>query len=121
MLDRRLLNDIAERTRTAGMTVADPDTPASPATSPANKSPAPKKRKAAAKAKSYREQSDREYFNALGEADGDDDVTFVDAIERDAIHTSSVVTVSMQNMVMQLRKCCNHPYLLEYPLSPTVW
>eukprot|EP01147_Barroeca_monosierra_P000333 gene333-3700_t len=27
------------------------------------------------------------------------------------------VHVSMQNIVMQLRKCCNHPYLLKYPLT----
>jgi len=24
----------------------------------------------------------------------------------------------MQNTMMQLRKCCNHPYLLEYPYNP---
>lgn len=29
----------------------------------------------------------------------------------------SVVTIRMQNIMMQLRKCCNHPYLLEYPLT----
>lgn len=22
------------------------------------------------------------------------------------------------NILMQLRKCCNHPYLLEYPIDP---
>eukprot|EP00794_Sanderia_malayensis_P013930 gene13930-15382_t len=30
----------------------------------------------------------------------------------------SVVSIKMQNILMQLRKCCNHPYLLEYPLDP---
>ncbi|XP_041482494.1 lymphoid-specific helicase-like isoform X1 [Lytechinus variegatus] len=29
---------------------------------------------------------------------------------------SSVVNIKLQNVMMQLRKCCNHPYLLEYPL-----
>lgn len=27
------------------------------------------------------------------------------------------VTIRLQNVMMQLRKCCNHPYLLEYPLT----
>ena len=30
----------------------------------------------------------------------------------------AVVTIRLQNILMQLRKCCNHPYLLEYPLDP---
>ena len=29
---------------------------------------------------------------------------------------TSVVNIKLQNVMMQLRKCCNHPYLLEYPL-----
>lgn len=29
----------------------------------------------------------------------------------------SQVTIKMANIMMQLRKCCNHPYLLEYPLD----
>ena len=32
---------------------------------------------------------------------------------------TSVVNIKLQNVVMQLRKCCNHPYLLEYPLLET--
>ncbi|GFS25332.1 lymphocyte-specific helicase-like [Elysia marginata] len=31
---------------------------------------------------------------------------------------TSQVTVKMRNIMMQLRKCCNHPYLLEHPLDP---
>ena len=30
---------------------------------------------------------------------------------------SSVVNVRMTNILMLLRKCCNHPYLLECPLE----
>ncbi|XP_066926752.1 lymphocyte-specific helicase-like isoform X2 [Clytia hemisphaerica] len=30
----------------------------------------------------------------------------------------SLVNIKMQNTMMQLRKCCNHPYLLEYPFNP---
>ncbi|XP_076819162.1 uncharacterized protein LOC143464888 isoform X2 [Clavelina lepadiformis] len=29
-----------------------------------------------------------------------------------------VVNVTLNNMMMQLRKCCNHPYLIRYPLQP---
>ncbi|XP_059141217.1 lymphocyte-specific helicase-like [Physella acuta] len=31
---------------------------------------------------------------------------------------TSQVTIKMRNVMMQLRKCCNHPYLLEHPLDP---
>lgn len=31
---------------------------------------------------------------------------------------TSQVTIKMRNIMMQLRKCCNHPYLLEHPLDP---
>ena len=27
------------------------------------------------------------------------------------------VTASIHNVMMQLRKCCNHPYLIEHPLD----
>lgn len=36
---------------------------------------------------------------------------------REKVPAKSVVTIRMQNIMMQLRKCCNHPYLLEYPLT----
>lgn len=36
---------------------------------------------------------------------------------REKVPAKSVVTVRLQNIMMQLRKCCNHPYLLEYPLT----
>lgn len=31
---------------------------------------------------------------------------------------TSQVTIKFANVMMQLRKCCNHPYLLEHPLDP---
>ncbi|XP_060070965.1 lymphoid-specific helicase-like [Ylistrum balloti] len=37
---------------------------------------------------------------------------------RDVATPTSQVTIKLLNVVMQLRKCCNHPYLLEYPLDP---
>ena len=30
----------------------------------------------------------------------------------------SIVSLPLRNILMLLRKCCNHPYLLEYPLDP---
>lgn len=40
---------------------------------------------------------------------GSDDVMCGDAI----------INVTLNNVMMQLRKCCNHPYLISYPLVPT--
>ena len=28
------------------------------------------------------------------------------------------LNIKIDNIMSQLRKCCNHPYLLEYPLDP---
>ncbi|XP_013385622.1 lymphocyte-specific helicase-like isoform X1 [Lingula anatina] len=45
--------------------------------------------------------------------------TATKATSRDShLPKTSEITVKMQNVMMQLRKCCNHPYLLEYPLDP---
>ena len=30
---------------------------------------------------------------------------------------TTVVSVRMTNIMMQLRKCCNHPYLIECPVE----
>uniref|UniRef100_H2Z5F5 Helicase ATP-binding domain-containing protein n=1 Tax=Ciona savignyi TaxID=51511 RepID=H2Z5F5_CIOSA len=38
--------------------------------------------------------------------------------ERSTIQDESVINVSLSNLMMQLRKCCNHPYLIKYPLLP---
>ncbi|NWH64679.1 HELLS helicase, partial [Geococcyx californianus] len=35
-----------------------------------------------------------------------------------SISTDSEVNLKLQNIMMLLRKCCNHPYLIEYPLDP---
>ncbi|NP_001086442.1 helicase, lymphoid specific L homeolog [Xenopus laevis] len=32
--------------------------------------------------------------------------------------SDSQVNLKMRNIMMLLRKCCNHPYLIEYPLDP---
>ena len=38
--------------------------------------------------------------------------------QQNAEKSKSMVSIRLQNIMMQLRKCCNHPYLLEYPLDP---
>nr|CAB3252475.1 lymphocyte-specific helicase-like [Phallusia mammillata] len=38
--------------------------------------------------------------------------------ERNLFDPDAVVNISLNNVVMQLRKCCNHPYLIQYPLIP---
>ncbi|XP_029465029.1 lymphoid-specific helicase isoform X2 [Rhinatrema bivittatum] len=35
------------------------------------------------------------------------------------LNTDSDVNLKMSNIMMLLRKCCNHPYLIEYPVNPT--
>nr|XP_056706530.1 lymphoid-specific helicase [Euleptes europaea] len=32
--------------------------------------------------------------------------------------SNSEINLKLQNIMMLLRKCCNHPYLIEYPLDP---
>lgn len=29
------------------------------------------------------------------------------------------INLKMQNILMLLKRCCNHAYLIEYPLDPT--
>lgn len=42
--------------------------------------------------------------------------------ERNVVETNmpidSEVNLKLQNIMMLLRKCCNHPYLIEYPIDP---
>lgn len=30
----------------------------------------------------------------------------------------SQINLKLQNILMVLKRCCNHPYLIEYPLDP---
>ncbi|EGD74893.1 hypothetical protein PTSG_07121 [Salpingoeca rosetta] len=108
------------------------ESPAATARSSTSSSPAPSefggsspekpRRKAAKRTTSYKELSDTKYFKQLEEE-----------VERERQQRASKppsksapaqavaeINVSMQNILMQLRKCCNHPYLLKYPLTPQV-
>jgi ATP-dependent DNA helicase len=73
-----------------------------------------------AKSRDLSEVSDREYFKRLDEApaeaveNAEDDVTTAKRV------TSSIVNIKMTNVMMQLRKCCNHPYLLDWSVSRLV-
>lgn len=63
----------------------------------------------------YREVSDREYFNRL---DADDAAESVDEVAPDTVAApTSIVNLKMTNVVMQLRKAANHPFLIEWPLD----
>ncbi|XP_025774236.1 lymphoid-specific helicase isoform X2 [Puma concolor] len=40
------------------------------------------------------------------------------AVVETNIPLESEVNLKLQNIMMLLRKCCNHPYLIEYPIDP---
>ncbi|NXL89278.1 HELLS helicase, partial [Alectura lathami] len=39
-------------------------------------------------------------------------------VAEESMPMDSEVNLKLQNIMMLLRKCCNHPYLIEYPLDP---
>jgi len=112
LLDRTLLDNINAREQKAqGNAVAMPaDYVAGPRAA---------KTKAIASG-GLAEISDREYFKQLDDAPED-------AVEEAADQTAgggkkparrvSMVNIKYANIMMQLRKCCNHPYLLDWPLD----
>lgn len=71
----------------------------------------------AKKAVSYKEVSDRQYFKELEQQK--------EEVENKTPHqdkrTAAIKQVNglhLQNLVMQLRKVCNHPFLFDWPLDP---
>ncbi|CEP08373.1 hypothetical protein [Parasitella parasitica] len=84
------------------------------------KSPEDSVRSAKKKSICYREESDRAFFKKL------DQEPVEEAIDHEAIarHQHNVNTIKqinnlhLQNLVMQLRKVCNHPFLFDWPLDP---
>ncbi|KAF7729861.1 hypothetical protein EC973_003595 [Apophysomyces ossiformis] len=77
------------------------------------------------KSTSYKETSDREFFAGLkkgGKAETDiitDNTNITAGINhqvKDAI--KQVNGLHLQNIVMQLRKVCNHPFLFDWPIDP---
>ncbi|KAL0084919.1 SNF2 family N-terminal domain-containing protein [Phycomyces blakesleeanus] len=78
------------------------------------------------KTTSYKEQSDRDFFaqqsKALEKADPES-ITSESILEAGKKHEMAVATkqvngMHLQNLVMQLRKVCNHPFLFDWPIDP---
>ncbi|KNC76001.1 hypothetical protein SARC_11486 [Sphaeroforma arctica JP610] len=72
--------------------------------------------------RSYKELTDTEFFkNVTGDGLGNDGyIAPVDAeslVEPVLGQDNRVTNIKMNNVVMQLRKVVNHPYLLDYPLT----
>ncbi|KAF9099152.1 hypothetical protein BGX23_003745 [Mortierella sp. AD031] len=71
--------------------------------------------------KSYAEMSDRKYFKELEngglEPTRTKELTAREIDIRRA--TKSVVNMNLKNVIMQLRKVCNHPFLFDWPVDPT--
>ncbi|KAI8605478.1 SNF2 family N-terminal domain-containing protein [Dissophora ornata] len=72
--------------------------------------------------KSYVEKSDKVYFQDLEagkETEKQTDQDLVTAREVDIRKASkSITNMKLMNVVMQLRKVCNHPFLFDWPLDP---
>ncbi|KAF9175630.1 hypothetical protein BGX21_006970 [Mortierella sp. AD011] len=71
--------------------------------------------------RSYAEKSDAEYFRDLeeGKVEEREDPDVLSALEVDLRKASkSVSNMKLMNLVMQLRKVCNHPFLFDWPLDP---
>ncbi|CAO3575067.1 unnamed protein product [Mortierella alpina] len=74
--------------------------------------------------KSYSEQTDAQYFKDLesgktAEQKQAEDAKAISAREVDLRKaTKSVTNMKLMNMVMQLRKVCNHPFLFDWPVDP---
>ncbi|KAJ7387931.1 hypothetical protein OS493_001283 [Desmophyllum pertusum] len=74
-----------------------------------------------AKRKSRQDISYKLFFSANNDEDEVQDYLSKHGNNRNAVACksppSTVVSVRMANIMMQLRKCCNHPYLIECPVD----
>ncbi|KAF9561740.1 hypothetical protein EC968_005617 [Mortierella alpina] len=74
--------------------------------------------------KSYSEQTDAQYFKDLesGKAAEQKQEEIAKAMSAREVDlrkaTKSVTNMKLMNMVMQLRKVCNHPFLFDWPIDP---
>ncbi|CAO3658263.1 unnamed protein product [Rhizopus stolonifer] len=69
----------------------------------------------------YKEKSDREYFLELEKSGNKEEEADNKAKEKHVEIENAVKQVNgmhLQNLVMQLRKVCNHPFLFDWPLDP---
>ncbi|KAI8973716.1 SNF2 family N-terminal domain-containing protein [Mycotypha africana] len=74
---------------------------------------------------SYKEKSDRQFFKELDKQTEEDhsnrEKQIAEQNQREDM-TKAVRQVNglhLQNLVMQLRKVCNHPFLFDWPIDPT--
>ncbi|KAI7868291.1 SNF2 family N-terminal domain-containing protein [Spinellus fusiger] len=69
----------------------------------------------------YKEQSDKEFFSQ--KASIETEITTEAILQAGKKHAVAVATkqvngMHLQNLVMQLRKVCNHPFLFDWPVDP---
>ncbi|RIB16467.1 SNF2 family N-terminal domain-containing protein [Gigaspora rosea] len=76
--------------------------------------------------KTYREITDDEFFDALEMEESDPEVDEEEALKNSIKNelevktrkaVKSINSMRLQNVVMQLRKICNHPYLFDWPVD----
>ncbi|CAO3630681.1 unnamed protein product [Cunninghamella echinulata] len=71
----------------------------------------------------YKQSSDRAFFNSLKEQDPAPTISVPDNVavgQKYEVQTAikHVNSLHLQNIVMQLRKVCNHPFLFDWPIDP---
>lgn len=69
---------------------------------------------------SYKEKSDRQFFKELKQDEPEEQVDHAALAKKEEM-TQAVKQVNglhLQNLVMQLRKVCNHPFLFDWPIDP---
>ncbi|ORX56285.1 hypothetical protein DM01DRAFT_1017625 [Hesseltinella vesiculosa] len=85
------------------------------------KSSQPRKSHRALKAVTYKEQSDHAYFNSIEKGDTQAITANDIATNRQKSELKNAIkhvnSLHLQNLVMQLRKVCNHPFLFDWPVD----
>ncbi|OAD03910.1 hypothetical protein MUCCIDRAFT_184304 [Mucor lusitanicus CBS 277.49] len=69
---------------------------------------------------SYKEESDTAFFKKLEEEPEEEQVDHkaIAKHEKKVNAVKQINNMHLQNLVMQLRKVCNHPFLFDWPLDP---
>jgi ATP-dependent DNA helicase len=70
---------------------------------------------------SYKEVSDRQFFKELEQEKPSQEPVNGDIIKKEEEMSQAIRQVNgmhLQNIVMQLRKVCNHPFLFDWPIDP---
>ncbi|KAI8343635.1 SNF2 family N-terminal domain-containing protein [Chlamydoabsidia padenii] len=87
-----------------------------------DKAMASRKSSRALKSVSYKDKSDRAYFASLDQQNDEaiNEHGITEAGNKHKVQTAikHVNSLHLQNLVMQLRKVCNHPFLFDWPIDP---